>query len=221
MIKLPRLLLVISSGLLAGCLGHVQTDGEWEADVPENESFDRVIILGLSSNASARCDFEMFLRTQIELNGTQAQASCLLMKTTDEINRENIEKIIADYQADALLATVLVGSEQRAEEGGDRETRGGIYLKPEGYGYDYYDRWYRGGYGVYGIPVVYGEWQTAPVITSVQGEISIRSMLYDTNTDALIYEVMTKAEDLHSREDALASITPPIAARLRNAGLIQ
>ena len=61
----------------------------------------------------------------------------------------------------------------------------------------------------------------APVVTQVAGEISLLSMLYATSDASLVYELQTEASDLHSRDDALATITPPIADELRGAGLIR
>ena len=214
---------IISLGLcavfLSACLGNVQTDGDWEEGVAHEGTYKRVIILGLSPDASARCDFEQYLRTQVRSEATDAQASCLLMKTTDEITRESIDKIIADYNADAVLATVLVASDAEAEEGGDRETRGGIYFKAQGAGYA--EPYYRGGYGVWGVPVVYGEWRMAPVLTTLEGEVTIRTMLFATRDESMVYEVLTKAEDLQSRDQGLSEITPEIAEEFRDAGLIR
>lgn len=223
-VRLP--LLACSMALLTGCISNVQTKGEFEEGAAENITYDRIIILGLSHNAGARCDFEYFLRTQVRTASTEAQASCNLMKTSEELTRESIEEIVAEYGADAVLVTVLVDSDIEPEEGGDRDTRGGAYFKPKEYGYEtpyYRDRYgvYRGGYGVYGVPVVYGEWRLAPVITSVDGEVTIRTMLYETAGATMVYEIITTADDLSSRENALASITPPIADDLRDAGLIR
>jgi hypothetical protein len=217
---------LLATLLLTACISNVQTKGGFEEGAAENITYDRVIILGLSHNAGARCDFEYFLRTQVRTAKTEAQASCNLMKTSDELTRESIEKIVEEYGADAVLVTVLVDSDIEPEEGGDSDTRGGAYFKPKGYAYEtpyYRDRYgvYRGGYGVYGVPVVYGEWRLAPVITSVDGEVTIRTMFYETAGATMVYEIISTADDLSSRENALASITPPIADDLRDAGLIR
>ena len=54
------------------------------------------------------------------------------MKTSEELTRESIEEIVAEYGADAVLVTVLVDSDIEPEEGGDSDTRGGAYFKPKG-----------------------------------------------------------------------------------------
>jgi hypothetical protein len=204
---------------LAGCMGHVSVDGEWEEDASQNQTFANILVVGLSPNASARCDFESFMVTQIRAIGVEAKASCMLMKTSEPLTRESIEAAVNEYGADAVLTTMLMQADIEAEEGGDSETRGGIYFKATGTGYA--TPYYRGGYGRYGVPVVYGEFRMAPVITTVEGEVQIRSMLFATSDAELVYVMKTKASNLNSREDALASITPEIAASLQGAGLLR
>ena len=205
--------------LLTGCASHVSVDGQWQPGAARDASFSRVLVVGVSHNAGARCDFESFLVTQLRDLGTAAKSSCILMKSSEPLTEASVEAAVAEYGADAVLATVLVHSQQAGREGGDAETRGGIYFKATGTGYAY-PYYYRGGYGRWGVPVVYGEFRLAPVIGSVEGEVEIRTMLFETRDATMVYEVVTAANDLHSREDALASITPPIARKLDRAGLL-
>jgi len=205
---------------LAGCsMQQVRVDGGRVAGATPDQSFARVLVVGITTSASARCDFESFMATQIRATGADAKASCNLMNTSDPLTRESIEAVVKDYGADAVLATVLVKADMGAETGGARETRGGGYYKATGTGYaDYY---YRGGYGAYGVPVVYGEFRMAPVITTISGTVTVRSMLYATSNAALVYEISTTASDLASRDKGLAAITPPIAQRLKKDGLLR
>lgn len=212
----PVLLLLLAISL-AGCSRQVRVDGEWQADASRDQSFKRVLVLGVLDNAGQRCDFEMFLETQLKRSGAEAKASCYLMDITAPITLEGVQAAVEEFQADAVLSTVLVGSAVDEREGGDRESRGGLYLKRTGMGYENY---YRGGYGGYSVPVVYGEFREAPVVTTVEGAVRIQSMLYATSDRSLVYVVNTTATDLHARDAALAAITPPIAERLQRAGLI-
>jgi hypothetical protein len=216
--------MLLASAVLAGCsMRQVRVDGDWEKDAARDQSFARVLVVGLSPSASARCDFESFMATQIRAKGADAKASCNLMRTSDPVTRESIEAVVAEYGADAVLTTVLVQADLGTDAGGDRETRGGGYYKATGTGYAdyYYGGGYGGGYGVYGVPVVYGEFRTAPVITTLDGEVQIRSMLYATRDATLVYQLDTTASDLRSRDNALAAITPPIAEQLQRDGLLR
>jgi hypothetical protein len=216
--RLPvrHIFILLLAVALSGCM-RVQVDGAWEADVSRDQSFRRILVIGLSPNAGSRCDFESFMATQIRAAGTDASPSCNLMKTSEPLTLESIHAAVVEYGADAVFTTMLVGSEVGAKEGGERETRGGIYVKATGTGYANY---YRGGYGRYGVPVVYGEFRKAPVITSLDGKVRIQSMLYATSDKSLVYKLGTTAKDLSSRDNALASVTPLIAKRLQRAGLL-
>jgi hypothetical protein len=208
------LLLVVA---LASCSRQVRLDGEWEEGASQDQTFTRVLVIGLSPNASGRCDFESFLTTQIRATGADAKSSCMLMNTSEDLTLESIHAAVVEYGADSVLTTMLVQSDMSEKEGGDRESRGGVYLKATGTGYE---NFYRGGYGAYGVPVVYGEFRKAPVITSIDGEAHIHSLLYSTHDKALVYKLDTTAKDLRSRDTALAAVTPPIAKRLQREGLL-
>jgi hypothetical protein len=213
------LFMLVLAIVLAGCsMRQVRVDGSWEEGVSQDQAFARVLVVGLSPSASARCDFESFMATQIRATGAEAKASCNLMRTSDPVTRESIEAVVAEYGADAVLTTVLVQADLGVQAGGDRETRGGGYYKPTDIGYAGY---YYGGYGAYGVPVVYGDFRTAPVITTLDGEVSILSMLYATSDATLVYQLKTTASDLRSRDNSLATITPPIAERLQQDGLLR
>ena len=215
-----------AASILAGCSGPVRLSSEWQPKADRNQAFERVLVVGLSPNAGVRCDFESFMMNQLRAT-IEAKSSCLLMKTTEPLTRESIERVIAEYQPDAVLTTSLVHSADGAEEGGSRDTRGAAYYKATDTGYadpfyGPYGRYgYGGGYGAWGVPVVYVEFETAPVVTSVEGEVTILSMLYATRDASLVYEVTTTAKDLHSRDDALAKVTGPIADRLRRDGVVK
>jgi hypothetical protein len=76
-------------------------------------------------------------------------------------------------------------------------------------------------YGAYGIPVVYGEFQTAPSITTVTGAVRVVTKVYETRGATLVYTVETKAKNLESRDSGLASVAESIAKRLRREKLIR
>lgn len=205
---------------LTGCAQSVRVDGSRPADVAPDQSFTRVLVVGLSPHAGTRCDFESFLATQIRSAGADAKASCNLMNTADPLTRESIEAVVAKYGADAVLTTVLVHAAMDARTGGSGDTRGAGYYKPTDIGYDNY--FYGGyGYGAYGVPVVEAEFRTAAPIMTVDGDVTIRSMLYATRDARLVYELTTKAGGLSSRDNALGRITPEIAQHLQKEGLLR
>lgn len=191
------------------------------ADAPAKAAgkppFARVLVLGVSPHPNTRCPFERFLASSMKSESTEAIAGCDVMDYKTPISRESIEKAVAEYQLDAVLATSLVGSQLSAGEGGSRDTRGSGEYKAVDSGWAYYGSYY----GVYGVPVVYGEFVTTPSIFTMKGEVELVSRLYETQGATLVHEVKTKAKDLESRADALATVTPPIVKKLRREKLIR
>ena len=214
---LKAALLVACSVLAAACAGTPSVRGDWQAGAPRNQSFARVLVIGLSPNLNQRCGFERFLAASLKSEATTAITSCDVIPHEEPLSREAVEKAVAEYQLDAVLATSLVAGRAAASEGGSRDTRGSAAYKAVDSGWAYYD----GFYGIYGVPVVYGEFVTSPSILTLKGEVELLSMLYETRGATVVYSMTTKARDIQSRADGLAMVTPPIADKLRREGLIR
>ena len=221
----PAAVLMLAAGAaLSGCSQPVKVQGAWQDGVPRNQSFTRVLVVGVSPDYNQRCAFEGFVANQIRSASTTAFTSCRVLSSKEPLTRENVERAIAEHKADAVLATFLVAGEIEAKEGGSMETRGDSYYKATGF--DYVDGYYGGyggyrGYGVYGVPVVYGEFRTAPPLTSVQGSVEIASRLYETSGATMVYELITTAQDLESRAGGMAEVSGAIADRLRRDGVVR
>lgn len=213
----PQFLLIAAAWfcLCAAATPKVKTQSAWEEGVSRDQSFTRVLVIGVSPDFNQRCTFEHFMTARIASESVQAIASCDLMKPDELLTRENVERAVAARQADAVLATTLVVADWAAREGGGRNTRGDSYYKATGTG------WTTGYYGVYGVPVVYGEFQTAPPITTLRGEVQIATKLFATKDAKLVYSLETKAKDIGTRESGLTAIAAQVADRLRRDKLIR
>lgn len=219
--RLARLgsLLLLGAACLAGCASGPKADvsGSWQENAPRNDSFARVLIVGVSPDVNQRCRFERFMASKInnESTTTLGIASCSVVTQKTPLTRESIEQAVVAEKADAVLATLLVSREWKEQEGGSRDTRGGGYYKATGMGFD------MGYYGLYGVPVVYGEFETAPSAIVMQGEVNLASRFYATQGPTLIYTLNTTARDLESSDSGTSLITAAIAERLHREGLIR
>jgi len=212
-------LALLAAVILAGCarqmaLG-VDVDGTYTPGIARSGGFANILVVGVSPDVNQRCAFEQAMASNLRSDTVKATMSCSVMSTKEPITREGIEKAVATLGADAVLATSLVDSSAKLKEGGSADSRGGGYYKATGIGYDY------GYYGAYGVPVVYGEFETAPSVFSISGTARLTSRLFETREATLLYTVETKAKNLPSREMALAEITPAIAERLQKDGLVR
>lgn len=209
------MLLLLGALCLSGCAPQVAVTSAWQDNVPHNQTFKRVLIVGVTPDIDQRCGFELFLASRLQSDATTAIASCQVVNRKEPLTRESIDAAIAAQQADAVVATLLVSKEWKAEEGGSRDTRGGAYYKATDSG------WASGYYGAYGVPVIYGEFQTADSVLTMRGEIQITTRLFETRGATLLYTLETKGQDFESRDGALAAITGEIADQLRKDGLVR
>ena len=208
----PTLVLLGVMGL-SGCANQVKVTSAWQENAPRNQSFTRVLVVGVSPDVDQRCEFEHVLAGQIQSAATTAIASCDVVTQKDPLTRENIDQAIVAQKADGVVATILVSKKWDTQEGGTRDTRGSGSYKATDVGY--------AGYGAYGVPVVYGDFQTQSSIITLKGTVEVTSKVYETRGATLIYTVDTKASDLESTNVGRATIAASIADRLYRDGLIR
>lgn len=207
------MLCLMGAVLLSGCAQQARVKGVWQDGVPRKQSFTRVLIVGVSPHVNQRCKFEAFMASQLKSESVKAIRSCDALTKHDPLTLESIEQAVASVQADAVLATSLVSREFEAKEGGSRDTRGSAMYKATDAGYA------TGYYGVYGVPVIYGEFETAAAITTLQDEVRVSSRFYETRNKTLLYTLDTHARNLESTDVALSDIAAAIANKLRREGL--
>lgn len=201
--------LLLAAAALCASSSHASVKSAWSDNVSRDQSFSRVLVVGISPDIDQRCPFERFLAAKIKSAKTVALVSCDVMQPKTPLTRENIEAAVAAQNADAVLATSLISKSWEVKEGGTYDTRGGAYYKAT----DSY-------YGVYGT-VVAADFQTVAPITTLKGEVHVTSKLYETRGATVVYTVDTKVRDIQSTDTGLAELTPQIAKRLRRDGLIR
>lgn len=209
-------LLFLGAAWIAGCAQQqARSSGSWEPNASHGQSFRTVLVVGVSPNVNVRCAFERFLASRIQSAETTAISSCDVVTEKNPLTRESIEAAVASTQADAVVATILVSREWATKQGGSRDTRGSAQYKATDAG------WATGYYGVYGVPVIYGDFATAPPATVANGEVTVETKVFETRGPTLVYKMDTTAKGLESSDTTLAVVTTPIADRLRREGLIR
>jgi hypothetical protein len=210
-VSVASLLVLAVSVCLSGCAG-VSVKGAWQDGVPRNQTFARVLIVGVSPDLNVRCAFESTFASQLKSASTTVISSCDAMNSKEPLTRENIERVVATTHADAVLATRLVSMAAGQQEGTSNDTRGNSVYKATDFGY-----------GAYGMPVTAVEFQTAPPLSTITGSIHVLTRLYETHGATLVYtlDTMTKSQEINSTEATLMTIAAPTADRLRRDGLIR
>jgi hypothetical protein len=196
---------------LCGCSG-VSVKGRWQEGAPRNQTYTRLLVIGVSPDRDLRCAFEATFASQLKSASTTAISSCQQMSAKEPLIRENVERAATAVQADAVLATRLVSMSTGHGEGNSADMRGTDLYKATDFAY-----------GAYGMPVTYVDFQTAPPLTSLKRSLHVVTKLYETHGAMLIYTIdtETKSQEIDSTEATLVTITAPTADRLRRAGLIR
>jgi hypothetical protein len=186
--------------------------GTWQEGAPRNQTYARLLVIGVSPDRNLRCAFESTFASQLRSASTTVISSCDKMSAQEPLTRENVERAAAAVQADAVLATRLVSIGAGHQEGNSNDTRGDSVYKATDFAY-----------GAYGMPVTYAEFQTAPPLTSLTSSIHVVTKVYETHGAALVYTIdtVTKSQEIDSTQATLLTITAPTADRLRKAGLIR
>ena len=177
--------------------------------------YTRVLIVGVTPDDNVRCRFELFLAEQIQNDTTVGIPSCDVVTPLKPLTQVGIEQAVAAQQADAVLATILVSRKEGEVVGGDRDTRGGDYFKAEGEGFE------TGYFGVYGVPVVYGEFEDLPPVDTIDGQVHLVTRVYETRGPTLVRTVNSVAKHLESSDQAAAEIAEKIAKQLRREGVVR
>jgi hypothetical protein len=196
---------------LCGCSG-VSVKGTWQAGAPRNQTYARLVVIGVTPNRDLRCAFESAFASQLMSAATTVISSCDQMGAKVPLTRENVERVAASVHADAVLATRLVSMDTGFGEGNSNDTRGDSVYKATDFAYS-----------AYGMPVTYVNFETAPPLTSLTSSLHVLTKLYETHGATLIYTIdtVTKSQEIDSTDATLLTITAPTADRLRRAGLIR
>jgi len=196
--------------LLCSCAG-VSVRGDWQEGVA-HQSFSRLLLVGVSPDYNLRCAFENTFASQLRSPATAVFSSCDSMGPKEPLTRENIERVVALVHADAVLATRLVSSSTDERSGGTWDTRGTSLYKP-----------IDNGFGPYGLPVTYVDFETAPPLGNIQRTLHVVTKLYGAGDARLLYTLDTsmKAQNIDSTQATMLTITAPTANQLRRAGLIR
>lgn len=193
----------------------VKVTGSWQEGVPHDLTFTRVLVVGITPDVDARCRWERFLAAKLNGTTTKAVASCDAVTKVDPLTLESIEDAVEWLKVDGVVATSLVDRAWTAEEGGSRDTRGTSSYKATDAGYAY------GYYGMYGVPVIYGDFVATPPVTTLKGTAQVTTKVYATQGPKVVYTLDTKAQSSDFRERSMSSVTTPMADRLRREGLIR
>jgi len=195
---------------LAGCAQPIRATGDWTEGATRPQTFKKLLVVGVSPDYNQRCNFEWVLATKMRSETVEAITSCSLMKADVQLSRESIEPVVRSLGADGVVATRLVTSAGRLKEGGTGDTRGSALYKASD-----------SGYGYYGMPVVYGDFEQTRPIIDLENTFEVTTQVYETRGASLVYSLKTTGKSRDAINIVREDISSAIAEQLRQTGLIQ
>jgi hypothetical protein len=202
--------LILSVAWLSGCATSSSSNGAWQQPAP-HPSFSRILIVGISTNFDQRCAFEFSMASQFTGSSALPLISCNTMRPKEPLTRANIERLVTELHADAVLTSAVVTLQVGAQAGYTIP-----YYQVVGEGY------VTGPIGEYGVPVAFVQLTSTQSIPQITGEIHVVTKLFDTHDAALVYtmDMRAKSDDVQSSATAIETLTGVIAGRLRKDGVI-
>jgi len=131
--------------MLAGCVA-TELVNQWSNPAYTKPSFKRVMVIGVTSQASIRRSFEDEFVAQLKAAGVDAVPSYQYIPDEGQVEEPRLDKAVLEAGADAAIITRLVQKEQKTQ------ITPGVYPPP---GFGFYG-WYSWGWaGYYEPPRVY------------------------------------------------------------------
>jgi hypothetical protein len=206
---LPLIIALVASS----CASRTSVSSQWHDKSPANSKFSNVLVVGVSDNTDARMSFEDAVVYDLRGPNTQAWASVRGMGANQEINEENLRKLVDAKQVDAIVVVKVTSLEIKAVEAGGRtnaienQQDTGMTMVPKRkpgtiFQYDY-------------------EETVEPVYTTAEYTTVLTTDVYSVASGKNVYTVVTSATKQASLADVIDILSNVIAERLRSDKVIR
>jgi hypothetical protein len=199
---LARLVTASAFVLLAACASTTIVD-QWQRPAFKGGPFKRVLVVGVTKEATVRRIFEDEFVRQLRARGTDAVASYTLIPEDGQVDRPRLERAVKESRADAVIVTRVVKVEQRTQ------VVPGTPVFP-GFGTDIYG-FYGSGWG--------GVWTgyASPPAVFQYDEVKVETKLFQAGDAALVWaaqsEVFAPTDARKDSADFASRIIAALAAR--------
>lgn len=111
---LARLLAASVFALLAACASTTIVE-QWQSPDYKGGPFKRVLVVGISKEATVRRIFEDEFVRQLRARGTDAVAGYTLIPEDGQVDRPRLERAVKEAGADGVIVTRVVKVEQKTQ----------------------------------------------------------------------------------------------------------
>jgi len=198
----PRLLAVAALALLTACASTTIVD-QWESPGYSGGPFKRLLVVGITKEATVRRIFEDEFVRALRARGTDAVASYMLIPEDGQVDRPRLERAVKESRADAVVVTRVLRVEKKTQ------VVPGMPVFP-GLGTDVY-----GHYGT-GWGGVWTGYASPPAVFQYD-EVKAETKLFDARNAALVWaaqsDVFSPTDARKDSADFAARIIAALASR--------
>lgn len=181
---LARVLALTALLIVSACSSTTVVD-QWQSPDFKGGPFKRILVVGVTSQATIRRIFEDEFVRQLRSRGTDAVASYTLISEDGQVERPRLERAVKEASADGVIVTRVVKVEQKTQ------VVPGTPAFP-GFGTDIYG-FYGTGWG--------GVWTgyASPPAVFQYDEVKAETKLFDARSAALVWAAQS---DIFAPSDA-------------------
>ena len=195
--------LLISMVLLLLSCANTKITQSW-AEPDNKKSYNDLLIIGLSDSEQTRRAYESYFVEELRANGSEAEASYKLIKSSEKIERETVQKAIEGLEIDGAIITHMVAV--------DEET---IYRPGTNYAYAGYGR------GMYGYYPHVNSYVTSPGYYTTHETYTLETSLYDVVTEELVWTARSSSFSPESVDEVIVDLTKLLINDLKEKSLIK
>lgn len=198
--------LLISMVLLLLSCANTKITQSW-AEPDNKKSYNGLLIIGIGNSEQTRRAYESYFVEELRANGSEAEASYKLIKSSEKIERETVQKAIEGLEIDGAIITHMVAV--------DEET---VYRSGTSYAHAGYGRYGRGMYGYY--PHV-NSYVNSPGYYSTHETYTLETSLYDVVTEELVWTARSSSFSPESVDEVIVDLTKLLIKDLKEKNLIE
>ena len=199
-------LLAVSVALLVSSCANTKISQSWVE--PDNKrSYNDLLIIGVGESQQNRRAYESHFVEELRANGTEAEASYKLIPSSEELNRQTVDKAIKGMEIDGVIVTHLTAV--------DEET---IYRPSMDYMPMYGGGYYGGLYSYY--PHV-NTYVSRPGYYSTHETYTLETNLYDVESEELVWSARSRTFSPESVSEVINDLTKLLIKDLKEKDLIK
>ena len=201
--------LLISMVLLLLSCANTKITQSW-AEPDNKKSYNGLLIIGIGNSEQTRRAYESYFVEELRANGSEAEASYKLIKSSEKIERETVQKAIEGLEIDGVIITHMVAV--------DEET---IYRPGTNYAYAGYGGYGRYGRGMYGYYPHVNSYVSSPGYYTTHETYTLETTLYDIKTEELVWTARSSTFSPESVDEVIVDLTKLLINDLKEKSLIK